>query len=475
MVTGPLNSDPLDGKTAVILGFARQGQALARWLPSIGAKVIVSDVRNLGDLADAMLDFLGEPISFALGGHPLELLDEADVLFLSGGVAPTVQICVEALERGIPLSNDAQAFMERCPSPVIGITGSAGKTTTTTLVGKMCDAAGKTTWVGGNIGDVLLDHLVRMRPDHTVVMELSSFQLELMTLSPQIACVLNVTPNHLDRHGTMEAYMAAKAHIFQHQRPDDVAIFGFDDPGSNVLADQAVGRVAWFSLREMVADGAFMAGQRLMVVGSGSPDGQPHVVCSREEIRLRGEHNVLNVLAACAIAGAAGVPVQAMRDVIRNFTGVPHRLEPVRTVGGVTYINDSIATAPERVIAALRSFEEPIVLLAGGRDKKLPWTDLAYLVSQRVRYVVTFGEYGPAIAELLRTARIVGGRLEGIDNYKTLEEAVKRASEVAQEGDVVLLSPGGTSYDAYEDFQARGEHFRQLVEKLEERDRGAQR
>src|SRR5262249_1336330 len=243
-------------------------------------------------------------------GHPLELLDDADVIFLSGGVSPTLPICEEALKRGIPLTNDAQAFMERCPSPVIGITGSAGKTTTTTLVGKMCETAGKTTWVGGNSGDVLLDNLVGMRPDHAVVMELSSFQLELMTRSPHISCVLNVTPNHLDRHGTMEAYMAAKSHIFLHQRPDDIAIFGYDDPGSNVLADEAVGRVAWFSLRDMVADGAFMAGQRLMVVGAGSPDGQPHVVCSREEIRLRGEHNVRNVLAACAIAGAVGVPVQ---------------------------------------------------------------------------------------------------------------------------------------------------------------------
>jgi UDP-N-acetylmuramoylalanine--D-glutamate ligase len=470
-----MTTDPLEGKTVVVLGFARQGQALARWLPTVGASVIVSDTKDFGELADAMLDFLGSPITYALGGHPLELLDEADLICLSGGVPLTLPICIAALERKIPLTNDAQLFMARSVAPVIGITGSAGKTTTTTLVGQMCEAADRTTWVGGNIGDVLLDNLVDILPEHVVVMELSSFQLELMNRSPQIACVLNVTPNHLDRHGTMDAYMAAKANIFLHQNANDICIFNYDDAGSNVMADQAVGRVAWFSLREMVPDGAFMAGNRIMVVGAGSPDGQPHVVCAREDIRLRGVHNIRNVLAACAIAGAAKVPVEVMRDTIKGFTGVPHRLEMVRTVDGVTYVNDSIATAPERVIAALKSFEEPIVLLAGGRDKKLPWAEMAALTSQKGRYLLTFGEFGPAIAEQVRAARLLGGRLEGIENFKTLDEAVKRASEVAQQGDVVLLSPGGTSYDAYEDFQARGDHFRALVAALEERDRGSRR
>jgi len=465
-----MSTDPLHGKTAVILGFARQGQSLARWLPSIGANVIVSDKRNFGELAEPILDFIDVPIQYALGGHPVELLDEADILLLSGAVDPQLPICVEARERGIPISNDAQLFLERCVPPVIGITGSAGKTTTTTLVGKMVEASGVFAWVGGNIGEVLIEHLDEMLPDQRVVMELSSFQLELMTRSPQIAAVLNVTPNHLDRHGSMEAYMDAKAHIFLHQSRDNLTIFGYDDPGSNLLSDRAPGKVAFFSTREMVTDGAVLVGNRLMVVGSGSPDGQPHVICNREDVRLRGEHNLRNVLAACAISGAAGVPVEAMREVIRNFTGVPHRLEVVRVVDGVTYINDSIATAPERVIAALRSFDEPIILLAGGRDKKLPWNDLSALIAQRVRHLVTFGEHGHAIAEFARAARMFGGRLEGIDNAGTLEQAVKRAAEVARAGDLVLLSPGGTSYDAYEDFAARGEHFRSLVEALEEKD-----
>jgi UDP-N-acetylmuramoylalanine--D-glutamate ligase len=432
-------------------------------------------MRDFGAMGDAILDFIGAPIEYALGGHPLSLLDSCDLLCISGGVPLTVPVVQEALARQIPVTNDVQLFMERNPAPVVGITGSAGKTTTTTLVGEMVRAAGKTTWVGGNIGDVLIEKLPQIEPAHQVVLELSSFQLEIMTTSPQIALVLNVTPNHLDRHGTMEAYMQAKAQIYLHQSEGDLAIFGYDDPAANVMSDQAPGNVAFFSMREMVADGAFLAGNRLMVVGMGSPDGQPHVICTREEIRLRGEHNLRNVLAACAAAGAAGVPVEVMRDVIANFNGVAHRLETVRTVDGVTYVNDSIATAPERVIAALKSYEEPIVLIAGGRDKKLPWGDLAELISQRVRYLVTFGEHGPVIAATVKGIRAAGGRLEGIDQFATLEEAVKCASAVARSGDVVLLSPGGTSYDAYEDFAARGEHFRSLVLALEHKDQDPKR
>ena len=470
-----LLADPLSGKTALILGFARQGQALARWLPTVGATVIVSDKASFGDLADDLLDFLDAPIRFAFGGHPVELLDGVDVLLLSGGVPPTLPIVQAAIERGVLISNDAQLFLERCAAPVIGITGSAGKTTTTTLVGKMVEAADFHTATGGNSGHVLLEDLPQIEADQRVVMELSSFQLEIMTRSPQIAAVLNVTPNHLDRHETMEAYLAAKAHIVLHQQPENISIFNFDDAGANTIAELAPGRVAFFSAREMVADGAFLAGNRLMVVGYGSPDGEPHVVCTREDIKLRGDHNVSNVLAACAIAGAAGVPVSVMRDTIQNFSGVPHRLETVRVVDGVTYVNDSIATAPERVQAALNSYDEPLILIAGGRDKKLPWSELTRLITQRVRHLITFGEFGPTIAEQTRAARLFGGKLEGVTQAKTLDEAVRRAADLAQSGDVVLLSPGGTSYDSYEDFAQRGDHFRTLVNALEERDRGARR
>jgi UDP-N-acetylmuramoylalanine--D-glutamate ligase len=450
--------DKLFGKKVTVLGFARQGKALAHWLPTIGAKVLVSDTRTAEQLAAETAAF--PDVEFFLGGHPESLLEDVDLVCLSGGVSLELPIVLEAVRRRIPLSNDAQLFLERCPASVIGITGSAGKTTTTTLTGQIMKRAGHTTWVGGNIGDVLLDVLPQIQPQDRVVMELSSFQLEIMSISPATAAVLNITPNHLDRHGTMEAYTAAKAHLVYFQEEDDVAVLGYDDGGSRNLETIAGGEVVWFSARDMVVDGAFLAGQRLLVTGRASMDGDPHIVCSREEIPLRGDHNVMNVLAACAIAGVNGVPTEIMAETIRDFKPVAHRLEVVRVVNGVTYVNDSIATAPERVVAALHSYTEPLVLLLGGRDKKLPWDEMIRLALSKARHIVAFGEASALISEVIE--RVSGSR-DAVTCVTTLDEAVAKATSVAQSGDVVLLSPGGTSYDAYVDFAERGEHFRRLV------------
>ncbi|MBK8022082.1 MAG: UDP-N-acetylmuramoyl-L-alanine--D-glutamate ligase [Chloroflexi bacterium] len=454
-------SDPLQAKTVVVLGFARQGRALARWLPSIGARAIVSDMRSPDELRLNPADWPG--VEFVLGAHPITLLEGCDLLCISGGVSLNLEIVQMALRYDVPLSNDAQLFLERCPAPVIGITGSAGKTTTTTLIGEMFKRSKHRTWVGGNIGDVLLNVLPIITSNDRVVMELSSFQLEIVSSSPTIGAVLNITPNHLDRHGTMEAYTAAKAHLLAYQRENDVAVLSKDDEGSQQLELIAPGSIAWFTLYEMVSDGAFLIGERLAVSGVSSPDGEPRVVCERSDIRLRGEHNVSNVLAACATAGAGGVPVEVMASAIREFRGVAHRLEVVRQKDGVTYINDSIATAPERVVAALRSFEEPLVLLLGGRDKKLPWEQMLLLALSKSRRLIAFGEFGDGIVDAVKR---VYGSDEPITRVATLEEAVKEAAKVAEPGDVVLLSPGCTSYDAYSDFAARGEHFRSLVNTL---------
>jgi UDP-N-acetylmuramoylalanine--D-glutamate ligase len=460
--------EALNGKHVLVLGFGRQGKSLVRWLPKQGAKVTLSDRRNMGELADDLLDFLDEPVSFALGGHPLELLEGTDILCVSGGVPIDLPIVQAAIEHGIPVVNDAILFLERCPAQVIGITGSAGKTTTTTLVGKMCQADRRKTWVGGNIGQVLLDDLPEIREGDTVVMELSSFQLEIAKISPDISAVLNVTPNHLDRHGTLQRYAAAKANIFMYQSGNDITLFGADDLIANSFSEMAPARRGFFSMRRMVTDGAFMLGRRLAVVGYSSPTGAARVICERDEIKLRGDHNVLNVLAACAIAGAAGVSVEAMRKAVLEFRGVEHRLELVAELAGVQWINDSIATAPERVVAALHSFEEPIILLAGGRDKDLPWSELAGLAVEKCRAVIAFGEYAAAIVEVMNHARRgrLGGILTDVKLVEKLDEAVYMAADIAQPGDVVLLSPGGTSFDAYKDFAERGEHFRQLVAEL---------
>ena len=438
----------------MILGLARQGVALARYLSEQGAQVVVSDQQSAAQLAEPLAALSGLPIEFALGGHPASLLAGASLLCLSGGVSADLPLARQAVAQGVPLSNDSQIFLEAVPAgvQVVGITGSAGKTTTTTLVGRMLE----TKFVGGNIGRPLIGDLARMRPGDTVVMELSSFQLEIMTLSPQIAAMLNVTPNHLDRHGSMAAYAQAKSHILRHQGPEGVVVLGRDDPGAMALAPLAHGRVHYFSTQGPVEEGAFLEGDRLMLARGG----QAVAVAALADIELRGQHNVLNVLAAIAISAAAGAMPEAMRAGLVGFRGVAHRLELVRERGGVRWYNDSIATAPERVIAALRSFDEPIILLLGGRDKHLPWADLARLVSERVKAAVLFGDAGPLIEQVLAAAGVPPERRPRFD---TLAPAVSAAAGLAQPGDVVLLSPGCTGYDEFKDFAERGEKFRQWV------------
>lgn len=445
----------------VILGLARQGVALARYLAQTGAQVMISDMQPAEKLAAQMAQLSDLPVAFALGGHPPELLDGADLLCLSGGVSADLPLAQEARRRGVPLSNDSQIFFEVCPTKnILGITGSAGKTTTTTLVGRMsaADTSGR-TWVGGNIGHPLIADIADIQPQDRVVMELSSFQLEIMTHSPHVAAVLNITPNHLDRHGTMAAYTAAKSHILLHQTPDDVAVLNLDDSGSRDLANLAHGRIAYFSRERVVEQGAYLSGERLL----WRWDDKETPIATVSDIQLRGRHNVLNVLAACAISGAGGVTPEAMRAGLAGFTGVEHRLEFIRALNGAKWYNDSIATAPERVVAALNAFDEPIVWLAGGRDKKLPWAELAHLVKTRVKYTVLFGEAGPLIEEALRAAAVDPAQYTRCAH---LAEAVPLAAQQAGRGEVVLLSPGCTGYDEFKDFAERGQKFKEWVRAL---------
>ncbi|NWG34434.1 MAG: UDP-N-acetylmuramoyl-L-alanine--D-glutamate ligase [Chloroflexi bacterium] len=451
-------------KRVLILGAARQGLALARWLSIQGARVTLNDVRGEQALRAAKQSLAEFEVTWALGGHPLELLDSTDVLCLSGGIPLTLPLVAAAVSRGIPLSNDSQIFMEVVPCRTIGITGSAGKTTTTTLVGNMAKLAyGVNAYVGGNIGDPLLNYVDTMKPEDIAILELSSFQLEQMTLSPNVAAILNITPNHLDRHGTMEAYTAAKARILEFQSKEDAAIVGHDDPGAWNLRNRVRGRLLTFSMNALDEglDGAYLHDGLLNL-----REGNAYLpLLLREKIQLRGDHNVQNVLAAFAIGHAAGFPLDSMLEAVEEFRGVPHRLEFVREWNGVRWYNDSIATAPERSMAAIRSFEEPIVLLLGGRDKDLPWEDLLRLANERVDHIVLFGE---AAEKIEKTAAGLASERRRFSLTKVggLEEAVRKAAEVAEPGDVVLLSPGGTSFDEFVDFAERGERFAEWVREL---------
>lgn len=454
--------DELVGKRMVILGLARQGKALARFASSVGASVVVSDMRTRDQLQSALKEIEDLPIEIVLGHHPESLLDGADVLAISGGVPTGLPIVKEARRRGIPLTNDSFEFIKRTPATVVGVTGSAGKTTTTALTGAMVEASGRRTWVGGNIGKPLIGQLDQISREDVVVQELSSFQLELWTKSPPISAVLNITPNHLDRHMTMADYSEAKSNILRFQSKEDVAVLSADDPGAMALKDVVRGRLRKFSLELMVEDGAFVRKGRLWMADGDKSWG----LCALTEIPLRGWHNALNVLAAAILADSIGVPIEAIRKAILAFSALEHRLEFVREFSGVQYVNDSIATAPERAIAALDSFTEPLILLAGGRDKDMVWEAWANKVRKRVKTVILFGELANHLKTILEEGKNLKAEQLRIIQIGSLDEAVIVASKLAQPGDVVLLAPGGTSFDSYADFAERGEAFRKFVLEL---------
>lgn len=467
-------------KRVIVIGAARQGIALGRFLASRGARVVMNDRKSLEQLEavkrslDEQVGNHASQIEWFLGGHPLSLLEGADVLCVSGGVPLDLELIQEGRAAGIPLTNDSQIFLEECPCRTIGITGSAGKTTTTSMVGKIAESyiqaqAEKSlyrkVWVGGNIGSPLLALVDAMEANDLAVSELSSFQLELMTRSVNIACVLNITPNHLDRHSTMAAYVAAKSRILEYQTDTDKAVLGSDDPGSWTLSGKVHGKLYSFGRERPVEGmpGGFIEGGWVSLW-----DGKKKTPVLRQaEIPLRGWHNVENVLAALTICQAAGVPAKTMREAVIAFTGVPHRLEWVSSWKGADWYNDSIATAPERVMAAIHAFdiqsdvERPIVLLAGGRDKNLPWDDLADLIHARVTHLILFGEAAGKIAAAVGEEK--SNKYYSMDVCTGLEQAVNMAARVVEPGDIVLLSPGGTSFDEFRDFEDRGEAFKRWV------------
>jgi len=463
----------------LVVGLAREGRAVARFLAEQGATVIVTDIKPAAALSGQIAALQGLDIRFHLGSYPEALLapNQIDLLVVSPGVPLTIPFLQRAQEAGLPLTTETRLFCQLCPTPIVGISGSSGKTTTTTLVSLMLQEAGYTTHVGGNIGQPLITDLDQIRPSDRVVMELSSFQLEyfhprsmpgehaalnirpfLSGWSPKVGALLNITPNHLDRHGTMTAYMQAKRSLVAYMDQNQTAVLGLDNPTTQQIGSDLSAPVHWFSLTQRVEQGACVIDNQITLVKNH----HRIPICPIEAIKLRGRHNIYNVLAACTIANAAGATVEAMATVATSFTGVAHRLEKVATKNGVTYYNDSIATSPERLIAALKAFDEPLILLAGGKDKNLPWDEAAQLIVQRTKYLLLFGQAAELIGRAVQQVQSPGQILE-VRQVDSLEAAIRQAQALAQAGDIVILSPGCTSYDAYADFVARGEHFRNLV------------
>jgi UDP-N-acetylmuramoylalanine--D-glutamate ligase len=452
------------GKRITIMGLGFFGGTigLARYLVAQGAQVTVTDVKSADDLQDSVAALEGLSVRLVLGGHAHADFTDVDMVFASPAVREDSPYLVAARSRGVPIDTEMNLFMRLCRGSVIGVTGSNGKTTTTSLIGAILRAANPRTQVGGNIGRSLLPELAAIEPADPVVLELSSFQLEDLAAvgrSPHIALLLNVSPNHLDRHGNMEKYLAAKMQIFASQGPEDVALLNADDPRLQRLAGGLRSQCRFFSCEHGVADGAYLEGDRLVVSHSGTVS----EVCGLQDLTLLGRHNVANVLAAVAAADAWGIPTAMMRAAIRAFPGVEHRLERVRDLAGVSFYNDSIATSPTGTLAALAAIQQPIWLIAGGYDKGLPFQALGEAIVQRVKGVFLIGTTAQQMAQAIDTARRPGRDWPTITFCRDLREAVRAAAGAASPGEVVLLSPACASYDQFRNFVERGRLFKQLV------------
>lgn len=466
------------GRRVAVVGLGKSNLAVIRYLLRQGAIVSARDQKEFDQLGEAGQELRSYPIELHLGPAYLDGLDEYDCVFITPGISRHKPELVHLRETGVQVCSEIEIVLKECRAPILGITGTSGKTTTTTLVGKMMEASGRRTFVGGNIGQPLVELAADIPPDAVVVLELSSFQLEMLNQSPQGALVTNVSPNHLDMHADMAEYMAAKERIFLFQHPEDVAVFNLDNEFTRAMAERARSRTFWFSLEQEPDRGAWLAGETLLLRrGEG---GEAGILARREELLLPGIHNVANVLAACTLTGAFGVPTAVMHQVITTFRGVPHRLELVGEgeVDGkpnVIFINDSIATTPTRAVAGIRAMTRATVLLAGGYDKHIPFDELAGELLRPgcpVQAVVLLGatadKIEQAIAEARRQVEASGAepRPLVVRRAETFAEAVGLAAELVPAGGVVLLSPACASYDMFRNFEERAAEFARLARQL---------
>lgn len=452
------------GQKVAVVGLGVSNVPLVRYLVGAGAEVVVCDQKTPKDLGPRLKQLAGLPVEYQLGKGYLIGLENFDTVFLSPGIPKDLPEIVHLRQVGVPISTEIEVFFELCPAPIIGITGSSGKTTTTTLIGRILVATGgRRVFVGGNIGNSLLDDVHIMTPHDVVVLELSSFQLELLPCSPHVALVTNVTANHLDVHKTMAAYIDAKRHIYAFQRDSDHAVFNYDDEITRSMAAECPSQVSYFSRTSESPRGAFLRDGLIVLRDVGFTEGTEEVICPIHSVRLLGIHNWENVLAAVTVSAVCGASRDAMIEVITSFEGVAHRLELVKEVDGVRFYNDSIATTPARAIAGIRAFSEPIVLIAGGYDKNLPFDEFAEAVLERVKAVVLIGVTAGKIESAIREKqRYLGGEITLV-RASTFDAAVEKAKELANPGDVVLMSPACASYDMFRNFEERGNRFRELV------------
>ena len=453
--------DSLRGDSIAVIGMGVSNTPLIKMMLRAGLKVTVCDKSERERIEEQVAELESLGAKFQLGEDYLRKLYKFDVIFRTPGLSPNHPALQEAAQRGRTITSEMELFFDLCPCRIIAVTGSDGKTTTTTLISEFLKEAGYNVYVGGNIGKPLLPDVADMVPDDMVVLELSSFQLMSMKSSPDVAVFTNLSPNHLDYHHTMEEYTSAKLNIFIHQNEDGRAVFNFDNEITRELAHKAPGSMTYFSRREALEEGVYL---RDGAIWLNNTMGNREVLLL-SDIQIPGVHNIENYMAAIAAVDGI-VPDKCVRAVAKRFTGVEHRIELVRVLDGVKYYNDSIGTSPTRTMACLDSFDQKLILIAGGYDKGVPFTQLGVEMTKKVKTLVLCGVTAPAIRKAVEEAP---GYAEcGIEIVETenLGAAVAAARDAAKEGDVVILSPACAAFDQFKNFMERGKVFKRLVNEL---------
>lgn len=447
----------LKGKNVLILGIARSGIAAAIELINLGAKVTASDMKSKGELKDiAALESKGAQLVF--GEHPLSLLNGCDLIVLSPGVPSDINILDEARKRDIPIISELELGFWFAKAPIIAVTGTNGKTTTTTLIGEIFKNEGKNITLAGNIGIPLVREVEKAEAKDFLIVEVSSFQLEnIMHFKPKISVILNISEDHLNRHKTFENYIETKARIFENQTEEDYAVLNYDDPIVRSFIKRIKAKTMFFSQKEELSRGIYVKNGVIVI----RENGKIYPLLKAEELGIKGSHNLENALAAACVAWICRINLNNVAETLKDFHGVEHRLEFVAEIGQVKFINDSKATNPHSAQKAIEALNEPIVLIAGGYDKKSDYTDFIRAFSGKVKKLILIGD----TADVIEDAAKKQGFYD-IQKTDSLQQAVKLAYSAATPGDVVLLSPACASWDMFESFEERGRIFKEAVYSL---------
>ena len=452
--------DLLKTKRVALIGAGVSHLSLIRLLAGYGVSVTVldrSDRTKFGEDKAAALEEIG--VTLRLGDDYLDHLTDFDIVFRTPGMYYHNDKLTAARRAGVVITSEMECFFRLCPCKIVAVTGSDGKTTTTTMIAELLRRAGKTVHLGGNIGHPLLAEAGDIHPEDIAVLELSSFQLMTMTRSPHIAVITNLAPNHLDVHRNFAEYIAAKENIFTHQMTKDIAVFNADNTITAEEACRALGRTRLFSRKQEVKDGVFLRGEAIIARSRG----QERQIMTTNHIKLPGVHNVENYLAAISVVDGM-VPDEIIQDFAGTFQGVEHRIELIRTRKGVRWYNDSIASSPSRTIAGLNSFHQKVILIAGGKDKGISYESLGPVINERVKLLLLCGATAGVIRQSVEQAANYNG-LEILD-VEDYQEAVSLADSHSREGDVVILSPASTSFDRFANFMDRGKTFKNIVNQL---------